>query len=553
MAASSELDCSEYTQLTFSWTVKGLKALFDASKGDAKSKATKSPRFGPDGRWQVLLYPNAGSPFTKDNVPASGSDALQGFISLFLSCEPTAEERERAAADGKWVREGSFTFGFELRTVNKTVIVPGKEAKQDQFCSKVANWGWSHYARRELVYYNNSVVKSQDSFVIVCNIKSSPTVPDVPSSPRLDVPKSLLETFGSLLLSDNPAHADVEFILPRRGQDLSNARHIYASRQLLSRVEYFRTMFSSGFAEGVSMTGAGEMSDSTSGMLIDFDDSDDEDNIDDDPVAEWASATSHSVTSSGEQDMEVTAASSNATLPATPTGAGGSANAGSKDVDNGRVKVVVRDVAYNTYLAMLYWIYTDRIVFAPLSSSFTTTASPVIAPKTPAVTSPGTQLASPHTQSFSRQMSSNMLSSSSSSSIDPKATRRQWIAEWQTNNPDRPAPCSAKAMYRLADRLGLDELRERACRHIMRGLGVENIAYEVFSPFAATFDEIRKLQVKYFLENWSQVRSSEGMREVWQQIRNGRHPGFEEVWPVIASNLEFNPKAGSTEDAAMTM
>ena len=31
MAASSELDCSEYTQLTFSWTVKGLKALFDAS------------------------------------------------------------------------------------------------------------------------------------------------------------------------------------------------------------------------------------------------------------------------------------------------------------------------------------------------------------------------------------------------------------------------------------------------------------------------------------------------------------------------------------------
>ena len=102
------------------------------------------------------------------------------------------------------------------------------------------------------------------------------------------------------------------------------------------------------------MTGAGEMSDSTSGMLIDFDDSDDEDNIDDDPVAEWASATSHSVTSSGEQDMEVTAASSNATLPATPTG--GSANAGTKEVDNGRVKVVVRDVAYNTYLAMLYWV-----------------------------------------------------------------------------------------------------------------------------------------------------------------------------------------------------
>ncbi|KAL1743607.1 hypothetical protein HDZ31DRAFT_64858 [Schizophyllum fasciatum] len=549
MASSSDLECSEFTQLTFNWTVKGLKALFDASKGDAKSKATKSPRFGPDGRWQVLLYPNAGSPFTKDNAPGSGSDGLQGFISLFLSCEPTVEERERAAADGKWVREGSFTFGFELRSVSKAVIVPGKEAKQDQFCSKVANWGWSHYARRELVYYNNSVVKNQDSFVVVCNIKSSPAVPDVPPSPRLGVPKSLLETFGSLLLSDSPAHADVEFIIPRRGQDISAAKHIYASRQLLSRVEYFRSMFSSGFAEGVSMTGNGpsEMSDSTSSMLIDFDDSDDEDNVDDDPVAEWASATSHSMvsTSSGEQDMEISASSSSTTLPVVSagglSGSGGNGNTEAKDVDNSRVKVVVRDVAYNTYLAMLYWIYTDRIVFAPLSSSFSTNVPPNMTVKTPVVTSPSTQ------------SSSNMPNNSPTAAIDTKATRRQWIAEWQANNPDRPAPCSAKAMYRLADRLGLDELRERACRHIMRGLCVDNIAYEVFSPFAATFDEIRKLQVKYFLENWSQVRSSEGMREVWQQIRNGRHPGFEEVWPVIASNLEFNPKAGSTEDAAMAM
>ncbi|TRM63990.1 hypothetical protein BD626DRAFT_263869 [Schizophyllum amplum] len=549
MASADNLECSEFTQLTFHWTVKGLKALFDSSKGDAKSKATKSQRFGPDGRWQVLLYPNAGSPFSKDGTPSSGSDGLQGFISLFLSCEPTAEEKERAAADGKWVREGSYTFGFEMRSLNKSVIVPGKEAKQDQFCSKVANWGWSHYARRELVYYNNSVIRSQDAFVVVCNIKSSPSVPDVPLSPRLGVPKSLLETIGSLLLSDNPAHADVEFIIPRRGQDMSAAKHIYASRQLLSRVEYFSSMFSSGFAEGACVTGSGtnEMSEPTA-IFIDFDDSDDEDSIDD-PVAEWASATSNSMisTSSGEQDVEVYSAStSSATLPMLPQGApsdmgsNASFRSGNPGGEAARVKVVVRDVAYTTYLAMLYWIYTDRIVFAPLSSSFSTNSTNTV--KTPMVTSPNTQT------------SSSMPTGGSGSSpvIDSKATRRQWIAEWQANNPDRPAPCSAKAMYRLADRLGLDELRERACRHIMRGLNVDNIAYEVFSPFAATFDEIRKLQVKYFLENWSQVRSSESMRDVWQQIRNGRHPGFEEVWPVIASSLEFNPKAGSIEEANLS-
>lgn len=30
-------------------------------------------------------------------------------------------------------------------------------------------------------------------------------------------------------------------------------------------------------------------------------------------------------------------------------------------------------------------------------------------------------------------------------------SRRSWITEWQSNNPGRPTPCSAKAVYRLAD------------------------------------------------------------------------------------------------------
>lgn len=57
------------------------------------------------------------------------------------------------------------------------------------------------------------------------------------------------------------------------------------------------------------------------------------------------------------------------------------------------------------------------------------------------------------------------------------------------------------------------------------------------------------------------------MRDIWQQIRVGRHPGFEEgtydpachrgilftlrfhpVWPLIAANLEFKPRS---EDVAV--
>ena len=47
-----EGECQESVAITFEWTVKGLQKLFDLSKGESKSKVTKSARFG-GGRWQV--------------------------------------------------------------------------------------------------------------------------------------------------------------------------------------------------------------------------------------------------------------------------------------------------------------------------------------------------------------------------------------------------------------------------------------------------------------------------------------------------------------------
>jgi len=201
--------------------------------------------------------------------------------------------------------------------------------------------------------------------------------------------------------------------------------------------------------------------------------------------------------------------------------------------------VIVKDVAYSTYLALLYYIYTDTIVFAPLSSSFIqardhSSVSPMSTPSFAPVEPQG-----------------NTMATKKSAIEDfTAATRREWIKEWLRNNPGRPAPCSPKAAYRLADRLDLRELKERAAQHISKSLTVDNIAYEVFSPFAATFEEIRQVQVNFFLTHWQDIRSSDSMRNVWQQIRNGRHPGFEEVWPVIVQSLEFKPARSVVGSAA---
>ena len=44
---------SESSSITFEWTLRGLNNLFDSTKGDKKSKVTKSIRFG-NNRWQVI-------------------------------------------------------------------------------------------------------------------------------------------------------------------------------------------------------------------------------------------------------------------------------------------------------------------------------------------------------------------------------------------------------------------------------------------------------------------------------------------------------------------
>lgn len=121
-----------------------------------------------------------------------------------------------------------------------------------------------------------------------------------------------------------------------------------------------------------------------------------------------------------------------------------------------KMQVIVGDVAYATYKAVLYYvhrrfhvllicthqssqIYTDVIVFAPLSSSFTAAASSKRLTATTATAAPSDSQSSLHD------------GPKAPTHIDNPTSRREWIRKWQQSRPGRPAPCSAKAVYRLAD------------------------------------------------------------------------------------------------------
>ncbi|KZT42659.1 hypothetical protein SISSUDRAFT_1041276 [Sistotremastrum suecicum HHB10207 ss-3] len=548
MSTLESYEYSESTSTTLEWKVTGLKTLFDGSVGEAKSKVTKSARFG-GGRWQILFYAN------------SGTDG-GAYVSLYLSCEPTIEERENAF-NGKWVRDGLFKFVFELRNTNKGTMYNTKEACDHSFSYKTANWGWAQFARRDHVYYSSNAVKQQDAFVIICTITSSPASPSPPSPiPRQFVPRDLVESFGALL--DNPLYSDVEFVLPR--QRGSGTRSILANKRLLQRAEYFNAMFNSGFAEAsrdtLSANLAPSLSDGASVMshsratesetVRSFeqrqDDSDCEDDddelLDNDVEVQSIRSRDEHDSSAGDTRKEITE-SSDATEETIrepeqmPNASVSTSWIMEKSVVPGppRQQVIVRDVAYITYRAVLYYLYTNTIVFAPLSSSY-----PLNTPAPSLHNTPSSASLLRTSQGQGLLTASRTIQQSEEQSEGPQ-TRKRWLKEWQSNNPDRVSPCSAKAAYRLADMLDLTELKTRAFQHIVKSLTVHNVAYEMFSSFSARFEEVRTIQIDFFLSHWAEIRGSEVMRTIWQQIRGGRHPGFEQVWPLIAMNLEFKPTA----------
>lgn len=155
-------------------------------------------------------------------------------------------------------------------------------------------------------------------------------------------------------------------------------------------------------------------------------------------------------------------------------------------------------------------VYTDTIHFAPLSSAFE------------------------HSATISSHQRTSSLSSVPNT--EPPKNRREWTRSWLEEHriglgdifPQGPRPVSAKAVYRLADKLDLPALKLRAFQHIIAGLTAQNIPAEVFSRFSTTFEDVRKVQIAFFLKHWHEIKKSETMTQIWTQIRLGKHVGFEE-------------------------
>ena len=229
-----------------------------------------------------------------------------------------------------------------------------------------------------------------------------------------------------------------------------------------------------------------------------------------------------------------------------------------------RRKVIVRDAAYATYKALLYYLYTDTVAFAPLHSHFYShNSSPTDhsdmlgeahenfgAPLFKADEANG-EASAPYGSSDAGLPLSRAPSTPTSSSFAKErrrahAVRQQVIDEYCATHANVPATCSAKSMYRLADKLQIPELKKRAQDELANNLTVDNIVWEVFSGFNSQFPAIRKMETDFLLKHWSEVKGTEVMKSIFS--RPSAHPGLADVWPHLLSQLEFRGSSAEAKD-----
>ena len=104
-----------------------------------------------------------------------------------------------------------------------------------------------------------------------------------------------------------------------------------------------------------------------------------------------------------------------------------------------------------TFHALLNYLYTDSVDFAPLTSSF---LPPGDAHSEASITGLGTNR-SQAAALFNKQM------------LAAHRARRELIVNFCEQHPDKKGSCSAKSMYKLADKMNIQELKQRLLRNSM--------------------------------------------------------------------------------------
>ncbi|KAL7336953.1 hypothetical protein BJY59DRAFT_705435 [Rhodotorula toruloides] len=166
--------------------------------------------------------------------------------------------------------------------------------------------------------------------------------------------------------------------------------------------------------------------------------------------------------------------------------------------------VRIAQTSYTTYAAVLVWISSHHIAFAPLRSTS-------------------------RSEELSKDLAVQACAASRDSSIAKDA--------------NLPAPASPKSVYRLAHLLRLDALAALALENLKSQLTPKNASYELYSDVACCYPAVRDVVLAYVVEHWNEVGKSKAASEMQDKAEQGELPvGAAKTAMMLAAKLAERQK-----------
>ncbi|KAI0684087.1 hypothetical protein BC835DRAFT_668948 [Cytidiella melzeri] len=151
-------------------------------------------------------------------------------------------------------------------------------------------------------------------------------------------------------------------------------------------------------------------------------------------------------------------------------------------------RIFVPNIAANTWQALVHFVYTGSIHFAPLKSQ----------------------------------------------GLD---FRRSEQAKHAENNPHLPPLCSPKSVYRLADLFGVEELKKFAQEDLKSRISSENIAREVFCRFSSMHSGILDMHLKVLYTDGVLAEAMPAVRKTIATISQGDMPYSDKALSALLVKL----------------
>ncbi|KAH7908737.1 hypothetical protein BJ138DRAFT_322167 [Hygrophoropsis aurantiaca] len=122
-------------------------------------------------------------------------------------------------------------------------------------------------------------------------------------------------------------------------------------------------------------------------------------------------------------------------------------------------------------------------------------------------------------------------------SFDPLTSSASNKAKDQPLPPDH-LYCSPKSMYRLADRIGAEELKKLSLESIRSSLSKYNILDEVFSHFTARYPEVLNMELDLLMENIREPEVAQALPAMMKAVVSGTFPHADEILTKMAVQLQ---------------